>query len=294
MAVRIITEACADMPKDYVERMGVKVLPLTVNMDGLSFQYNGVDSYEGEISLKEFYVRVREGKMPSTAQATPESFKEAFMEVLNAGDEAIYLAFSSAMSGCFNSANIAKNEIVEEMPEAADRIALVDTLCASLGQTMLIELIARQRDKGASLKELVEYAEANKMRMHHWVAVDDLNHLRRGGRVSGASAFFGTLLAIKPVIHVSPEGKLIPKEKAQGRKKSMNAIVDHMVVDGADPDAPVFIVHGDCLDEAELLAKMVEKKTGRKVDMMNCLGPVVGAHAGPGTLALFYASDAER
>lgn len=294
MAVRIITEACADLPKDYVERMGIKVLPLTVNMDGLSFLFNGVDHYEGELSLKEFYARVREGKMPSTAQATPESFREAFLEALNAGEDVLYLAFSSALSGCFNSANIAKNDLVEEMPEVAERIALVDTLCASLGQTMLIELVARERDKGASLQELVAYAEANKMRMHHWVAVDDLNHLHRGGRVSGASAFFGTLLSIKPVIHVSPEGRLIPKEKAAGRKKSMHALVDHMVADGSDPDAPVFIVHGDCLDEAELLAKLVEKKTGRKVDMMNCLGPVVGAHAGPGTLALFYASDAER
>lgn len=295
MAVRFLTDACADLPKEWAERFGVTVLPLTVNMGDRSFQYNGVDKFENDMEIDEFYQHVRGGMMPSTAQATPESFKEAFMKVLSEGDDVLYFGFSSALSGCFNSSCIAKNEIVEEMPEAADRIALIDTLCASLGQTMLIELTDRERAKGASLKELAEFVENTKQRIQHWVAVDDLNHLHRGGRVSGASAFIGTLLAIKPVIQVTPEGKLVPMEKVQGRKKSMHSIVNHMAEDCVtDPESPVYIVHSDCRDDAETVQKLVEKKTGMKVKMINSLGPVVGAHTGPGTVAVFYVAKQDR
>lgn len=295
MAVRIITDACADLPKDWALQYGTTVLPLTVNMGDLSFQYNGVDKHEGELSIDEFYAEVRSGKMPSTAQATPEAFKEVFMDALNAGDEVLYLGFSSALSGCFNSSNIARNEVIEEMPEAEDKIVVIDTLCASLGQTMLLELAEREKAKGATLKELAEYVESMKLRIQHWVAVDDLNHLRRGGRVSGASAFIGTLLSIKPVIMVTDEGKLVPQEKVQGRMKSMRALVDHMAADCVtDPDSPVYIVHSDCMDDVEKLKKLVENKTGLKVHMVNSLGPVVGAHTGPGTVAVFYVAKNNR
>lgn len=295
MAIRIITDACADLPKAWSAEMGVQVLPLTVNMEERSFQYNGVDKYENDMTLDEFYAAVREGKMPSTAQATPESFKELFLEALNVGDEVLYLAFSSAMSGCYNSSCIAKNEIVEDMPEAADKIALVDTLCASLGQTMLISLVHKEMQKGVSLQQLAAYAESMKLRMQHWVAVDDLNHLRRGGRVSGASAFIGTLLSIKPVIQLTAEGKLVPMEKVQGRQKSMRAIVDKMLLDCVDdPESPVYIVHGDCIKDAETVKKLVAQKAGKQVTLINCLGPVIGAHAGPGTVAVFYVAKQDR
>ena len=293
MAIRIITDACADLPRDWAIKYGAHVMPLTVNMGEKSFQYNGVDHFEGELNIDEFYAEVRAGKMPSTAQATPESFKEVFMEALKAGDEVMYLGFSSAMSGCFNSSRLAKNDIVEEMPEAEDKIALIDTLCASLGQTMLLALAEQEKAKGVTLKELTDYVESMKLRIQHWVAVDDLNHLRRGDRVSGASAFIGTLLSIKPVIMVTNEGKLVPQEKVQGRQKSMRALVDRMAMD-FEPDTPVYIVHSDCLDDAQKLGKLVEKKTGKTVEMYNSLGPVVGAHTGPGTVAVFYVAKTER
>lgn len=295
MAVRIITDACADLPKAWAEKYGVEVLPLTVNMGDVSFQYNGVDKYENDMTIDEFYAELHNGKMPSTAQATPENFKEVFTKVLADGDEALYLGFSSALSGCFNSSNIARNEIIEEMPEAADRIVVIDTLCASLGQTLLIELVARERAKGSSLKELTEFVENNKMRIQHWVAVDDLNHLRRGGRVSGASAFIGTLLSIKPVIQVTAEGKLVPMEKVQGRQKSLRAIVDKMAEDCLmDPESPVYVAHSDCLKDVDTVKKLLEKKTGLQVHMVNSLGPVVGAHTGPGTVAVFYMAKQDR
>lgn len=295
MAVRIITDACADLPKDWAEKYGVEVLPLTVNMGECSFQYNGVDKFDNDMNIDEFYEKVRGGVMPSTAQATPDSFKEVFTKVLAAGDDVLYLGFSSALSGCFNSSCIAKNEIVEDMPEAEARISLVDTLCASLGQTMLIELTDRERAKGASLQELTAFVESMKQRIQHWVAVDDLNHLRRGGRVSGASAFIGTLLSIKPVIQVTPEGKLVPMEKVQGRQKSLRTIVDKMAEDCVtDPESPVYIVHSDCMKDVETVKKLVEKKTGLQVKMVNSLGPVVGAHTGPGTVAVFYVAQKNR
>lgn len=295
MAVRFVTEACADLPKAWAEKFGVMVLPLAVNMGDRSFLYNGVDKYENDMTIDEFYAALHNGVMPSTAQATPESFKEAFLKILEDGDDVLYFGFSSALSGCYNSACIAKNEIVEDMPEAESRIALIDTLCASLGQTMLIELADCERAKGASLAELAAFVEGNKMRMQHWVAVDDLNHLRRGGRVSGASAFIGTLLSIKPVIQLTREGKLVPMEKVQGRQKSLRAIVDHMAEDCVtDPESPVYIVHSDSLKDVETVKKLVEKKTGLTVKMVNSLGPVVGAHTGPGTVAVFYVAQKDR
>lgn len=297
MAIRIFTDACADLAPEFASSHKVTVLPMTVNMGELSFQYNGVERFEGDRSMDEFYDAVRNhGALPTTAQITPESAENAFRKALEDGDDVLYLAVSTGISGCYNSGCIARNEIVESMPGAADRISVIDTLCASLGQAMLIELVCRQIAKGANLAEVTAWVEANKLSVQHSVTVDDLNHLHRSGRLSGASAFLGTMLTLKPVILVSKQGKLETTGKVIGRQKAMRAVVDQMAEQYCgDPESPVYIVHGDCLKEAETLAKLVEKKIGRQVDMITRMGPVIASHAGPGVMGLFFVSkEAKR
>lgn len=297
MAIRIFTDACADLSPEFAEKYGVTVLPLTVNMGELSFSYNGIERYEGDRSMDEFYDAVRNhGALPTTAQITPEYAERKFREALEAGDDVLYLAVSTGISGCYNSGCIARNGVLETNPEWENRISVVDTLCASLGQACLINMVAREIAKGADLAAVTAWIEANKMSVQHSVTVDDLNHLHRSGRLSGASAFLGTMLTLKPIILISKIGKLETTGKVIGRQKAMRAVVDQAAADYCgDPESPVYIIHGDCQKDAETLAKLAEKKLGRKVDMITRMGPVIASHGGPGIMGLFYVSKtAER
>ncbi len=280
----ILTDSCADLTAAMVEQLDVQVLPLSFNMDE-KIVFNYPDNRE--MDPHEFYDSLRAGKTATTSAVNVAQFTEAMEPCLQAGKDVLVLAFSSGLSTTYNSAAIAADDLKEKYPER--KIYVVDTLCASLGQGLLVYLAAKERAKGKSIEEVLDWAEANKMSVAHQFTVNDLFHLKRGGRVSAATAVVGSMLAIKPVLHVDDEGHLINIGKVRGRAASLKALVDAMEKAAIDPaNQTVFISHGDCWDDANAVADMVKERFGVKEVIMNYVGPVIGAHAGPGVVALFY------
>jgi len=280
----ILTDSCADLSAEMVAQLDVQVLPLSYNMDG-KIVYNYPDNRE--MDPHEFYELLRGGKTATTSAVNVAQFAEAMEPNLLEGKDVLVLAFSSGLSTTYNSAVIAADDLREKYPER--KIFVVDTLCASMGQGLLVYLAAGERAKGKSIEEVRDWVEANKMSVAHQFTVNDLFHLKRGGRVSATTAVVGTMLAIKPVLHVDDEGHLINIGKARGRGASLKALVDTMEKAAVDPASQtVFISHGDCAEDAQAVADMVRERMGVKEIIMNFIGPVIGAHAGPGTVALFY------
>ena len=278
----IMTDSCCDLKAETAAELGLTVLPLRLELDGESFR-NQLDGRE--ISFPDFYARVRAGSCPVTSAVNVGEFEEAMEPVLAAGNDVLCLCFSSALSTTYQSAVIAAGELSEKFPER--KIFVVDTLCASLGQGLLVWLCAQEQKKGRSIEEVRDFAEETKGNICHWFTVDDLNHLKRGGRVSAAAAFFGTMLAVKPVLRVDGQGRLIPTEKRRGRRASLTALMDHMAETVTDPGT-VFISPGDCLADAELVAGEIRRRFQTPEVYINYIGPVIGSHAGPGTVALFF------
>ena len=233
-----------------------------------------------------FYDRMRAGGVAKTAALNPNAFIDAFTPVLESGRDVLYLAFSSGLSTTCNSARLAAGMLKETYPDAA--VTVVDTLCASAGQGLLVYLVAEKKKAGATLEECEAYAKELLPSLVHWFTVDDLVYLKRGGRVSAAAAFVGGLIGIKPVLHVDDEGHLIPMSKVRGRKMALSAMADTFAASVLDPKGPVFISHADCRGDAETLAGILKDKCGAEVMLYTDIGAVIGAHAGPGTLALFY------
>jgi len=280
----IMTDSCCDLPADMAEEISLEVLPLRLELKGKEYR-NFLDGRE--IGFKEFYDQVRTGQMPVTSAVNVGEFEAAMRPVLEAGKDILCLCFSSALSTTYQSAVIAAKELGEEFPER--KVLVVDSLCASMGQGLLVWLCAREKKKGKSLEELRDYAEATKGRICHWFTVDDLNHLKRGGRVSAAAALFGTMLSVKPVLHVDDEGRLIPMEKCRGRKASLTALVDHMEKTAVDPgNQTVFISHGDCPEDVAFVAENIRRRFGTKDIRVSYVGPVIGSHTGAGVVALFF------
>ncbi len=280
----IVTDSCADLPAGMVEQLGVTVLPLMFHLDGKDYR-NFPDNRE--MDPKQFYDLLRQGKMATTSAVNVGMYTEALEPILAEGKDVLVMAFSSGLSTTYNSAVIAAEELEEKYP--GRKVRVVDTLCASLGQGMFVWLAAQKKAEGWELEQLYRWAEDNKQSMCHQFTVNDLFHLKRGGRVSAATAVVGTMLAIKPVLHVDDEGHLINIAKARGRAASIKALVDKMEQTVIRPDGQtVFISHGDCLEDAQKLAEMVRSKWAVADVVINHVGPVIGAHSGPGTLALFY------
>ena len=280
----LMTDSCCDMDPKLAEELELTVLPLTLDMGGQSFR-NYLDGRE--LDFKEFYRRVRGGELATTSAISVGDFEAAMRPVLESGKDILCLSFSSALSTTYQSAVIAAQEMAEAVPEG--KVYVVDTLCASLGQGLLAYLCAQQKKAGKSLEELRDYAEATKGSVCHWFTVDDLNHLKRGGRINAATALFGSMLSIKPVLHVDDGGYLVAVSKARGRKASLTALVDRMEQTAIDPKSQtVFISHGDCLEEAEFVAGEIRRRLGVEDIRINYIGPVIGNHAGPGTMALFF------
>ena len=280
----IMTDSCADLTAELVEQLDIQVLPLSFTMDGRSV-YNYPDNRE--MDPHEFYDLLRQGKMATTSAVNVAQFAEAMEPCLQAGRDVLVLAFSSGLSTTYNSALIAAEDLREKFPER--RVCVVDTLCASMGQGLLVYLAAKERAKGKSLEEVRDWAEEHKLHIGHQFTVNDLHTLKRGGRISATTAVVGTMLAIKPVLHVDDEGHLINIGKVRGRAASLKALVDNMekTVDTA-AEQTVFISHGDCWDDAQSVADMVKERFGVNEVVMNYVGPVIGAHTGPGVVALFY------
>ena len=280
----ILTDSCADLPAGLVEQLDVQVLPLSFEMEG-KIVYNYPDNRE--MDPHEFYELLRGGKTAVTSAVNVAQFTDAIEANLQRGKDVLVLAFSSGLSTTYNSAAIAANDLKEKYPER--KVFVVDTLCASMGQGLLVYLTAGERAKGRTIEEVYRWAEDNKMSVCHQFTVNDLFHLKRGGRVSAATAVVGTMLAIKPVLHVDDEGHLINIAKARGRAASIKALLDKMEKTVTQPEEQViFISHGDCAEDAQHLADMIRERWNVKDVVINHIGPVIGAHAGPGTVALFY------
>lgn len=280
----IYTDTCADFDEKMIAELGIEVSPLTFHIDGGSYA-NWPDGRE--MAFSEFYSRLRGGSMSSTSQINVIDFTEAFRPILESGRDILYIGFSSGLSGTVSSGKVAAEELSAEFPDA--KIIVVDSLAASLGQGLLVWHAVQQKRQGKTVEELAGWLEENKLKLAHWFTVNDLNFLKRGGRVSGAAALFGTMLNIKPILHVDNDGKLIPMEKVRGRKQSLDALADHMEKTAVNPaEQVVFISHGDCLEEAEYLAAEVKRRFGVKQVYINYVGPVIGSHSGPGTMALFF------
>ena len=278
----IVADSACDMPTSYYQEKDVELV-------NLGFMMNDVN-YEGEdgekISEKEFYKLLREGSMPTTYQVTAEAAKPHIEKYLSQGKDVLVLAFSSALSGTANSFVMAAKELSELYPTR--KIRVVDTLCASMGEGLFLDYVVKKADSGASLEETVDYAEDLKLHICHYFTVDNLFHLKRGGRVSAATAVVGSVLQIKPIMHVDNQGRLIAIGKAMGRKKSLMTLVDNLLaVAELGKDDPIFISHGDCIDDVEWVKKQfLEKKPDVKI-VVNYIGAVIGSHSGAGTLAIF-------
>ena len=281
---KIITDSNTDLSPELIEQLGVYVIPMTFTM-GNKLYRNYPD--ERDISNKEFYRLLREGQSAKTDQINSVTFQETFEPFLKEGMDLIYLALSSGLSVTYNGARLTVEELKSKYP--GRKILVVDTLAASMGEGLLVYHAAQLQKQGAAIEEVAKWVEENRNRMAHWFTVDDLNHLKRGGRVSGAAALFGTMLGIKPVLHVDDEGHLIPMEKVRGRRQSLDALVKHMAATVENPqDQVVFISHGDCLEDAGYVAQQVREKFQVQDIVINYIGPVIGSHSGPGTVALFF------
>ena len=267
---KILTDSTTDLSPQLVAQTGVTVLPMTYTIGEKSYRN---DPEETDLSSGDFYDMLRGGAMSTTSQINVETFREVAGQMARDGFDVLYVGFSSGLSGTFNSARIAFEDLSAEYPE--HKFLAVDSLCASMGEGLLVYHAAQQQKAGRSIEETARWLEENKLHLAHWFTVDDLNHLKRGGRVSGAAAFFGTMLNIKPVLHVDDAGHLIPMEKVRGRKASLDALVAHMEKDAVDPASQtVFISHGDCRADAEYVADLVREKFGTQDIRIHSIGPV--------------------
>ena len=276
----ITVNSTVDLPKEWLAERGVPVIPLKYTIDGETYT-----DMEG-LSEKEFFAKLREGKMSVTSQVNPEEVVTMFEPYVKEGKDILHLGFSSALSGTLNSMRIGAEMLQEKYPDA--KIIVIDTLCACLGEGLLLYYALKEKEKGKTIEEVAQWAEENKLHVCHNVTVDDLNHLHRGGRVSKTTAVIGTLVQIKPVIHMDNEGRLQVIGKERGRKKSLNKIVDMAVerFKGWENDISM-ITHGDCIEDAEYVAKLVREKMGIDNILINNIGTVIGSHTGPGVVAVF-------
>jgi len=279
----LLIDSCTDLPYSYVVENELPFVSLVCNFKGQERK----DDFGHSLTYKEFYAAVRDGEMPSTSQVNVYEYAELFKEYARQGKAVIYLGFSSALSGSFGSAKLAKDMVCEEIKDAD--ITVIDSKSASLGEGLLAYYANEMLKKGASKDEVVGWLESNKLKLNHWFTVDDLGHLRRGGRVSGAAAFVGTLLDIKPILHVDDEGRLIPMSKVKGRKKSLRTLFEMLQENIVDPEEQVIAIsHGDCPEDVEYLKDMILKEYRVKDVIVNHVGPVIGSHTGPGVVALFF------
>lgn len=278
---QIITDSCCDFREEKYEQLGLIVQPLTLNFRGETKPDRSDDS------IRQLYAGLRAGEPASTAAVNPEGWKLAIRPALEAGKDVLVMAFSSGLSTTYQSAVIAAEELSVEFPQR--KILVSDTLSASLGEGLLVWYACKKRDEGMDLDSLHKWVEENKFHLCHWFTVDDLMYLKRGGRISAATAIMGTILGVKPVLHMDDEGHLINMSKARGRKAAIAALAQKLGELGEGYDnSTVFICHGDCLEDAKYLEKLVREQYGVKEIYINYTGAVIGSHSGPGTLSLFF------
>ena len=278
---QIITDSACDLTAELIEKLNISVVPLNMLLKGELRQDSVGDG------IKEVYEALRQGEVATTSAANPEHWTNVIEPILKEGKDVLVLAFSSGLSTTYQSAVIAASDLAETYPQRT--VKVVDTRCASLGQGLLVHHTCAKRDEGLSLEELTDWVEEHKLNLCHWFTVDDLMFLKRGGRVSATTALVGTMLQIKPVLHVDDEGHLINVSKARGRKASLEALAAKVGEDAIEPEKQtMFISHGDCLEDAEYVAKILQEKYHVPEIHFNHVGPVIGSHTGPGVVAMFY------
>lgn len=280
----IVSDSTVDLPKEYLQSKQVPIISLSYIMDGVTYE-----EMDG-LSHKEFFEKLRAGSLPTTSQINPEQAREALEPFAKEGKDILYIGFSSGLSGSYNSVRMAAGDLKEEYPDI--NIITIDSLCACMGEGLLLYKALELKEHGMSMEEIAKWVEANKLHICHNVTVDDLNHLHRGGRISKTTAVVGSMIKIKPIIHMSDEGKLVVIGKERGRKKSLVSIVDRMEkqMQGYDNDI-VMITHGDCIEDAEFVKKQVEERFGIHNVMINGIGSVIGSHTGAGVVAVFFMGD---
>ena len=278
----IFVDSSCDIAPELLEQWGVPFVSLTVKFDDEAASFNNFDR-----PFPAFYQKMRDGGVARTAAANMETFKEAFRPYVEAGKDILYVGFSSGLSTTVNSGAMAGKELMEEFPDR--KIITVDTFAASAGYGLLVYLTVQRKLAGATLEEAAKFVEDTRFHLCHWFTVDDLVYLKRGGRVSAAAAFVGGVLNIKPVLHMDDPGHLINMFKVRGRRASIKALADKYGELAVNPGHDtVFISHGDCIEDARLLEKMLQERFGAHVELITYVGPVIGSHSGPGTLALFF------
>lgn len=285
----ILTDSACDLPKNIIIDLEIKELGLICNIDNKEY----IDDINSELTSKEFYNKLKEGAMPSTSQINSFKFVEYFEEYVKKGIAILYLAFSSALSGTYNSSLIARNELLEQYPEA--KIEIIDTRAACLGQGLIVYYAAKMRKEGKSLEEVSTWVEENKNKTCHFFTVDNLDHLKRGGRISPTAAAIGSLLNIKPMLYTNDKGELHNFFKAKGRKRAIKNLYELLDKHIVNPEEQtIFIAHSDCIEDAEKLAEMIKEKYNVKEIIIDYIGIVIGSHTGIGTLALFFLGDTKE
>lgn len=282
----IMTDTTADLPRNYIHENQIALIFLPYTIDGVTYELGR------ELSEDVFYSKMRAGMMPSTSQVNPAEAKAGFEQCLKTTKQILYLAFSSGLSGTYNSAVIGAAEVIEENPDC--RIIVIDTKAASLGEGLLVHKAVTMKKNGKSMDEVADWVEAHKMNLIHMFTVDDLDHLYRGGRVSKTAAVLGSMINIKPILHVDEEGHLMPVGKVRGRKKSLHTLVDYMeegMGSFRGENDTIFISHGDAVEDARIVADEIEKRLGIDNFLIHYVGPTIGAHSGPGTIALFFMGE---
>ena len=281
---QIITDATADLPAELGAKIDVVTIPMDVDLDGKTYSYT---PGAGELTPELFYNSMREGKKASTTQINPLVYEQTFERYLKEGLDVLYICFSSALSATIQVASLCIEQLREKYPER--KICYVDSLCASVGEGFFVHAAAQKQKEGMDIDELLHWLEENRLQVCHWFTVDDLEYLRRSGRLSSLVAAIGGTLNIKPVLHVDDIGRLVNVEKVHGRKKSISAMVKHMeTAYMTERKGTVFIGHGDCIEDAERMAALVKGILPDTEIQIFPIGPIIGAHCGPGVLALFF------
>lgn len=277
----IYTDSACDLSKEILDSWGVKFAEL-------SFKFSGSDEVyrNSMIPPEEIYARMRKGETGKTSAVNIEEFKDIFRVELERGNDVLYLAFSSGLSNTYNAARLAAEELLEEFSE--NRVIAVDTLCASAGQGLLLHFAVEKKTAGQGIEDVARFVMDAREHLCHWFTVDDLKYLKAGGRVSATTALVGTMLNIKPVLHMDDEGHLINKAKVRGRRAALSALLEKYDELAIDKTGEVYICQADCMDDAEFVKRELTEKFGANVTLITPIGPVIGLHAGPGTIAVFF------
>ncbi len=278
----VFVDSSCDIPQELLDNYGLHTIELTFRFTDSPEEFRNCD-----LDIDDFYRNLREGRDAKTSAINSEQFKLNFEPELEAGRDVLYIGFSSGLSTTYNQSRMAAAELAKKYPER--RVLTADSLCESGGYGMIVMLAMKKLAAGATLEEAVEYIESTRLSICHWFTVDDLQFLHRGGRVGAVAAFVGTAIGIKPILHVDNDGKLINLYNVRGRKKAVRELakkLSELRLDG--DDSPIYISHGDCREDADELARQVKELCGTDVEVIAPVGPVIGSHSGPGTLAIFF------